>query len=361
MFKTFIYKIQLSLFLIGLCSFLISCYSENQMAKNKVSLNTWLEDKNNFVKLIRYLDGKKCDEAESVFFKFKTTQFKNQSFLQLARCFADDNNEKALLYLTEAIKVGYHIKLIDSILFNNVWDEVKIIYPKLNQKYWNHQDTTFFKEIEQLVYLDQKVRYDRPVGYDDYTAETKQDSISTKFLIEYCRKNGYPQIFYPSYFKDFRKIDPTILAIHAKDFYKKEILDCAIETAKTGRISWLTPIIITKSFYIVGKPLSAVHPLFMLHFDDDFNLQDEKSLLQLYSIQEQYGRDMPSKIILQPSLSNNHDILVIEKQLSQVKNILINEFLFDENQIAIDLVPSEEKVYDDFVESYLYTISAERL
>jgi len=337
----------------------IGCEKSTQVPDEKVTLSIWIDDKKNYEQLISFFEQKECEQAEKLLTNFKTSQFKSQSYLPLARCFADDK-EKSKYYLTEAIKEGYHIKLIDSVIFKSVWKEIKAAYPKLNQEYWSQQDTTYFKEVEQLVYLDQKVRYDSPVGSDDFSAEIRQDSISTKYLLDICKNYGYPKPFQLSHF-EFRRINPIILAVHAEDIYKREILDCAIEAAKSGKISWMTPIGIFKSFYVVRKPSGAVNPLFMLYFDVEDNLEHEKSLLQLHSIQEIYGIEMPSKITLRPSLSNNQDNTVIEKQLTQIKNSLVNKFAFDETQIKIVLVPSDETVQDDFTDSYLYTISAQRL
>ena len=168
-------------------------------------------------------------------------------------------------------------------------------------------------------------------------------------------------MYYASHFSGNRKIDPTILAIHAEDIHKKEILDCAIEAAKNGRISWSIPINLTESFYVVRKPEGAVNPLFMLYFNEDHSIDYYNSLLQIHSIQELYGKDMPSKITLWPSLLNNQDKSIVENQLNQIKNILVNDFLLMESQVHIELIPSEDKVYDDFTDFYLYTISAERL
>lgn len=360
MLKSLSFKTQPNIIIIGLFLFFLFSCDNKEKSINEFGLSMWIEDRNNFHDIITFFEKNKCDQAEMLLNNFKTSQFKNQAYLPLARCYASDN-EKSLKYLTKAIKVGYHIKLIDSILFKDVWNDIKAIYPKLNQEYWSQQDTIYFKEIERLVYLDRKVRYDRPTDSDDFTEERKQDSISTKFLIDYCQNHGYPEVFNPSHFSEFRSIDPSILAIHAEDIYKREILDCAIEAARSEKISWLTPIIICKSFYVAGKQEGTVNPIFMLYFDDDFNLDYEKSLLQLYSIQELYGRDMPSNITLRPSLSNNLDKAIVEKQLSQIKSALVNEFSFNEDQIIIDLIPSKENLQDDFTGSYLYTISAWRL
>ncbi len=358
--KFFSKKVQLGILCIGLYYFIISCQTENKTISNNIYLSTWIADKDNFENLIFFFEKNDCEQAEKLLSIFKDSQFKNQSYLPLARCFSNDN-EKSLKYLTKALKAGYNIKLIDSILFEDNWEEIKAIYPKLNKEYWAKQDTIYFKEVEQLVYLDQKVRYDRPMDSNDFSEEIKQDSISTRWFLNYCQKQGYPKIFQASQFSSHRRIDPTILAIHAEDIYKKEILVCAIGAAQAGKISWSIPIYITTSFYVVRKPPNAVNPLFMLYFDEDDNLDYKKSLLQVYSIKEQYGSYMPSTITLRPSLTNKQHTGVIEKQLNQIKGVLVNEFLFDENLIVIDFVPSKEKVYDDFVESYLYTISAERL
>ncbi|GER59493.1 hypothetical protein ULMA_16010 [Patiriisocius marinus] len=353
----FIKKRQTYVILISLYFFTIGC-QDFQNDKLDYQLRDWLLDREKTIQLYNLVDANDCENAELLFKKLKGHEFIYSSSMYLARCYIAKNNKYALRYVKTAFDGGYNIKLLDSVKFKPIWQESKKYFNKANPLFWKNVDTSYFQKIENLVFLDQYIRRNKT---DDYSNEVRQDSLSSEYLTNFCNVYGFPRTFYSNNFESYREIDPTILAIHSNDNHKEKIIQCAIESALDEKISWLIPIVITKSFYVAGKLKEKENPLFLLKFDNSNNINYTESLLQLYVISELYNKEMPSKIYIRPSKLNNHNVEIIEKQLKQIKNYLINNLNFDENNIQIINKISGMKAQGNINKNYLYTIQAVEL
>lgn len=346
-------------FIMGLClTLFFSCNKGESSIETTFELNDWIEDRNRFIELQMATEANNCDLAESIRSQYKGSEFKSRSSISLAQCFVKFNKNKALAYLELAFKDGYHIRLIDSTKFSVIWPEIKSNYNLKSKKFWKNRDTTYFKKLEHLVYLDQYVRLKEPAPS---VKELKQDSINTEFLLNYCRKKGFPLTYYPSNFEKFRKIDPTILAIHANDNSKIEILQFAINAAQEQRISWLLPLVILKSYYVAGKVPNSENSLLLLNFNKNGDLNYEKSFLQLYALKELYIDEVPSIITISPSFKNNSETLLIQDQLSQIKKALVEKLNFDNAQVIIKNEKNLNEKSETKIGDFHYIISASKL
>ncbi len=297
----------------------------NSGPKN-ITLRNWVADKEKFDNFYNYSKTHEsdCDSLENLYDKLELKEFEEMTYLFLAKCFAaNGNEEKAKKYLLKDIATGRHISWIDSTEFPKVYQDVKNKYPKLNHNFWSRKDTSYFAKLGKMVYLDQSVRQN-PIDFDKMI---QIDKSNTKWLLEYCKENGFPLRPSPSFFNSeyFRvHIDPSILAIHAQKRDKFKLLNYAIKGAEKGRISWRIPKSICVTFF-TRTPNAEPKPLRLLYFDDNNELLVEKSYLQLYSVYR-YINDNNFIIEIKPSKSNSLNKNIILEQLTEIKTALIKEF-----------------------------------
>jgi hypothetical protein len=333
--------------------FLFIFFSCNE--DKKINLNQWIDENKTRHLIYNAIEEKNCNTAIANFNLLNINEFKRKTLLALINN-CNLSKSETLYYTSLAFELGVNIKRIDSSHNYLHWGKIESIYVKKNQKFWSAIDTSYFKKIEHFVYLDQKVRYDKPHGSTDFTEELKVDSLSTKFLLDYSENNGFPKDFDPSYFENFRTtINPLILASHSDEKNKIKLLEYAISNAEKGKISWNIPINIMKSFYVVRVDKDEIKPMRFLEFKNDKLQNTNYSLLELYSIKELFSKDMPSKITLYPSKSNRMDAKTLLKNLLNLKNILVKDLKMNKDNIKICKTPNPKEADTQNKKDYLFT------
>jgi hypothetical protein len=362
-FSYSLFKPALLIFIsIALTTPFLSC---NSQKKGKVSLQTWIDDKETYDNFLEYngFNGSeiKCDSIKVIADRLKLEEFKSKTYSSLADCaLKKGNNEKVKEYLLKNVRSGLHPDRIDSTKYSSVYYEIRPQMYKLHFDFWNGRDTTYFSALEERVIKEQTANI--ATIYDPSPENINvRDSIfldNTKYLLEYINENGFPFRPTPSYFNFFRKdIDPSIIAMHTKGRDKIKLLEFAIEGAKEGKVSWYTPVSICISFHSNDIPQEDVKPLYFLYFDENDSLDLENSYLQLYSLEQLYNQEMNANISIQPSKHNNTSKTIIENQLLELKQILVNEFSFASNSITLSEVPSEEEEDLRIMKNYDYTLT----
>ncbi|WP_204344882.1 hypothetical protein [Psychroserpens algicola] len=326
--------------------------------KKDITIQNWLKDYDRYQDYISNELGD-CNLTRDVFNQLKLEEFKEKLYGDLAYCSKDD---KVLLkkYLLKNVSSGLHPSRVDSIAYASVYNDIKNDLNIEHHKFWKEQDTSYFSEVEARVFLDQQLYRQ---GQSDTTNYSREKRISvfkenTKYLLEYCKQNGFPFKPGPRNFDSFRVgINPTVIAIHAEHKDKVELLNYAVEAAKQGKISWHDPISICITFHTNSIKRNAVKPIHFLHFNEDHTLDVSKSYLQLYSIAKLYSQDMTVPIKIQPSKFNQDASDIVSQQLEDIKNILVNEFSYKANEIQISKVPNENEKEREGLTDYKFTLT----
>lgn len=346
--------------LVGLFLIMFSLIACSE-TKRGIEISDWLEEKEISDKILNNLENLSCDSLDFLFNQLKLKEFQRRTVLAISRR-CSKTKEKNIQYNLLAIDLGIHLSRIDSTLYPEEWQSYKNKYLEKNHGFWEKIDTSYFTEIENLVKHDQEVRNNRPNGSSDFFNELKADSISTNYLLNFCNKNGFPMKFDPIFFPDFRTtVNPLILAVHANEKNKIQLLSCAIVSATEGTISWSMPINICKSFHIVRVEEDAVKPLRFLKFDDKNKIDVPKSILQLYSLGELYIQDIPRKIIVQPAKSNILSTSLNIENMQIIKSYLLETFSVSKEKIEIVDSPNCSETESQEISPYLYTFTNQYL
>jgi len=337
-----------------------SCSSTNF---EKITLKDWLVENEQIQEFTNFSnrDVVDCNVFEKEVLKsFKFEEFKSHYYLDLARCFLEKGDlEKAKDYVLQSFRYGRNISWIDKDEFKEIYPELVSSYPDIEDKFWQKKDTSYFSEIERMVYLDQSsiktLIADRTVKNREKELEIHRDN--SKYLLEYSKVNGFPWSPGPVYFDKNRfrtTISPDILAVHAPIEDKIIIREYAVKSAESGNNSWTVPVAIGVTFF-TQIPRHEVKPIRFLSFDKNNELKLEESYLQLYSIQKYLKDNNITNFKIQPSKSNPLDKAVAQLQLNTVKTILVKEFFLNESSIKISTEPNidEKEVGNNGIYNYV--------
>jgi hypothetical protein len=328
-----------------------------QNTEKEISLAQWVKDNDIFMSFVKSND-KSCENIQDTYNKLMLDEFRSKMYSNLASC-SLDNNIQLKDYLLKSVNAGLHPNRIDSIKYASVYSEIKNEIAENYSSFWNDRDTTFFKEVEKRVLLDQAL-YHKSVIDSTPKSQIKRDSVfkkNTEYLLDYIKKYGYPIKPEVKNFNSFRnKINPTIIAIHADYPNKIKFLEHAIKSAKAGRISWNEPVSIMVTLITNNIAYSEIKPIFFLDFTEEDKVNLNESYLQLYSLKKLYSQDMNVEIKIQPSLYYKNSNSVVRKQLSEIKNILINNFNFNSELIQLSEQPEESEKDMRYVRDYKFTV-----
>ncbi len=334
----------------------------NPQQNDVISLQDWLSDEKNSSQFHRGmgLGQMSCDRLKEISDSFKTNEFKKRTYLRLAECY-EGNNKLVETYLLKAAEGGFHPDRIDSVKFSAVYTKIKDQLYENYKGFWSDRDTSYFAEIEYRV-AQENLFNRKSIDNPTKTNIAATDSVymdNSIFLLNFSKENGFPFHPDPSYFNSFRtSIDPLILAMHSPDENRWKLLNFAIKSAEKGINSWRVPISINISFFTSSKQRTQnSHPLWLIYFDENGDIDLDKSYLQLYSIKKLYDHDMIKSIKIQPSKYNVSDKKRINHQLEEIKETLIREFLFAPEQLTITDIPDTTEPDYREIAPYEFTLS----
>lgn len=324
---------------------------------NSVELKQWVIDQK-IMNEFYSNNTNDCNRIKEIYESLTTEEFKNKLYGNLADC-AIENPKELKKYLLKDVSSGLHPERIDSIKYASVYQDIKDEIEISHKKFWKDRDTTFFLEIEKRSTLDQTLALEHRKTQDSAVGakRLKVFEENTKYLLEYCENYGYPKVPEVSNFPSFRTgIRAAVIAFHADYESKVKLLKYSIEAAKKGDVTWYDPISICITFHTNEMKFKEPKPIFFLHYNDN-TLDLKESYLQLYSIEKHYNQDMGKGIVLQPSKYNIESNHTIEKQLEELKNVLIDEFSFPRERIKTSYKADKNENDYRYVSNYQYTLS----
>lgn len=337
------------------------CNSQNE--HSDIQLTDWLKNEKNYLDFENYYNSTDatCDSLLVFYKKIKLDEFKNKARLKLGSCFLGSDNEKAILFLSEAFSSGQHISWIQQDFYAAIYDDLKQNFPANHSNYWQEKDTSYFQIVEDMVKRDQMVikKYIEDPSVQNQNKEERIHSDNATYLLNYSIENGFPKVYGPGFFekKDFRiNINPTILAVHAPIEKKIELRHYAIESAKKGINSWRIPLIIDITFF-TQLTEKAPRPILFITFNSDASINLEESYLNLYAISKYILDNKVRGIILHPSLSNEMDQEIVQLQLMAIRKSLIENFSITPDQVkttTVSKVPAEELI-KNYSYDYMFT------
>jgi hypothetical protein len=245
--------------------------------------------------------------------------------------------QRALNAIGEAFRSGYMLQYMqEDEALNPIWSEMQKLYAEWRPRFLTTLDTVLRSELGEMQNRDQRIRTMlRQVPKEKRDSVMREmvriDSANISRLKQIEKQVGWPgfaRIGNRQTYPSDTEVDPALLVIHASEEDNLFFLQSVLDKIDKGEASWWDAYEIMKNLVFRFDGVAGHTKLRHTFFDENGNLDEEKSFFQLHVLADFLENNPRQKVVLNVVRYENEseaNVTRYRKALSSIRNVLAGE------------------------------------